>query len=99
MICEADLRIVNCIAKWPGSVHDSRILRESELFTAFESPRKPATGEFLGDSGYMLRDWLLTPILNPWNQQKRAYTDAQCHMKHGRKMHRGPETSVALPSR
>ncbi|KAK2181225.1 hypothetical protein NP493_405g01000 [Ridgeia piscesae] len=52
VICDADLRIVNCIVKWPGSVHDSRILRESELFTAFESPRKPVTGVFLGDSGY-----------------------------------------------
>ena len=78
MICDADLRIVNCIAKWPGSIHDSRILRESELFTAFESPRKPVTGVFLGDSGYMLRDWLLTPILNPRNQQERAYMDAHC---------------------
>ena len=33
---------------------------------------------FLGDIGYMLRDWLLTPILNPWDCQEGAYTDVHC---------------------
>ena len=59
-------------AKWPGSVQDSRIMRESQLFAALESPRKPLTGVFLGDSGYML-----TLILNS-RDHKRAYTDAHC---------------------
>ena len=36
-MCDADLLFLNCIAKWPGSVHDARVLRESSLFDAFES--------------------------------------------------------------
>ena len=43
------------------------------MFAAFESPRKPLIGVFLGDSGYMV-----TPIINLHNQQERAYTDAHC---------------------
>jgi hypothetical protein len=22
IVCDADLKIINCVAKWPGSVHD-----------------------------------------------------------------------------
>ena len=73
------MRIINCVAKWPGAVHDARrILHESPLFAAFESARKPFTGMLLGDSGYMLRDWLLTPILNPHTPKEQAYIDALC---------------------
>jgi len=31
MICDADCIITNVEAKWPGSVHDSRIFRASSL--------------------------------------------------------------------
>ncbi|XP_070203343.1 putative nuclease HARBI1 [Littorina saxatilis] len=76
VICDADLIFINIIARWPGSVHDARILRESALFRAFESPRKPLNGVFLGDRGYMLRDWLMTPILHPATQRERNYNFA-----------------------
>ena len=73
-MCDADLIFINCIAKWPGSVHDSRVLRESSLFDAFESERrKPLKGCILGDSGYMMRDWLFTPLPNPATRQQRSY--------------------------
>jgi len=77
IICDADLNIVNCVAKWPGSVHDSRILRESPLFEAFEN-NKPLNGLILGDSGYMLRDWLMTPILAVRSAKDEAYNKALC---------------------
>ena len=69
------MTITNCIAicQMAGSVQDSRIWRESQLFAAFESSRKPLTGVFLGDSGYML-----TLSFNSRNQQERAYTYAHC---------------------
>ncbi|KAI0230394.1 hypothetical protein LSAT2_019259 [Lamellibrachia satsuma] len=37
VMCDEDLLFINYIAKWPGSVHDARVLRESSLFDAFES--------------------------------------------------------------
>ena len=73
MVCDAELKFVDVVAKWPGSVHDARILRRSPLFEAFESNRNPVTGFMLGDSGYMLRDWLLTPLTNPRTPREMAY--------------------------
>jgi hypothetical protein len=32
LICDAQLVITNCVINWPGSVHDSRILRESSIW-------------------------------------------------------------------
>lgn len=32
LLCGPDLRVYNCVVNWPGSVHDARILRESQLF-------------------------------------------------------------------
>ncbi|XP_041368786.1 putative nuclease HARBI1 [Gigantopelta aegis] len=65
---------INCIAKWPGSFHDSGILRESSLFSAFEDKdRRPLKGIILGDSGYMLREWLFTPLVNPVTCKERSY--------------------------
>ena len=36
MICDSTCLITNVEAKWPGSVHDSRIFRESTLCHSFE---------------------------------------------------------------
>ena len=41
IVCDADMRVINCSVKWPGSVHDARILRESPIYASFESPNKP----------------------------------------------------------
>ncbi|KAK7506610.1 hypothetical protein BaRGS_00002085, partial [Batillaria attramentaria] len=27
LFCDADLVFINCVAKWPGSVHNARVLR------------------------------------------------------------------------
>lgn len=83
LICNADMVIINCIVRWPGSVHDSRILRESNLFRNFEGPQVPLQGVFLGDSGYMLRPWLFTPILNPDSRAQHNYNAAHCSTRSG----------------
>ncbi|RUS74045.1 hypothetical protein EGW08_018194 [Elysia chlorotica] len=78
IVCGPNLEIMNCVAKWASSVHDARILRESQLFAAFEGNNKPLQGIFLADSGYMLRDWLLTPLTNPATDRERRYNAAHC---------------------
>lgn len=77
IVCDADLCITNCVIKWPGSRHDSYILRQSRLHTDFETGRYP--GRLLGDSGYPLRTWLMTPYLNPANRHQERYNAA--HIK------------------
>ncbi|XP_052259438.1 uncharacterized protein LOC127863823 [Dreissena polymorpha] len=37
MICDPQFIITDVVAKWPGSVHDSRIFRESSIYASFEN--------------------------------------------------------------
>lgn len=65
VVFDAKYNIIDLEAKWPGSVHDSRILQESGLKTMFETGVVPAGCHLLGDSGYGSKTWLLTPYLRP----------------------------------
>lgn len=76
VICNADLMFIGVLAKWPGSVHDARILRQSRVFTIFEGKGRPVDGVMLGDSGYMIRDWLLTPFQHPTTLPEIKYNAA-----------------------
>ncbi|XP_033758392.1 putative nuclease HARBI1 [Pecten maximus] len=63
-ICVADYRFLNVVAKWPGSTHDYFIWNHCGLCNAFETGQI-CNGYLLGDSGYGLRPWLMTPKLTP----------------------------------
>ena len=76
MVCNADLLFIDVYAQWPGSVHDARVLRKSALFASFERPPRPVEGVLLGDSGYMLREWLFTPIRNPAYRKEERFNFA-----------------------
>lgn len=71
LACNSDMLIFDVVAKWPGSTHDARILRESALHRAFEEGT--LSGLLLGDSGYPLKKWLMTPVIAPRTAQERAY--------------------------
>ncbi|KAM4558659.1 putative nuclease HARBI1 [Odontesthes bonariensis] len=84
MVCNANYLINNVVAKWPGSVHDSRVFRNSEIY------RRPSQGEFLGvllgDRGYACQPFLLTPFADPLEAQlayNHARTRAQIEMTFG----------------
>ena len=62
IVCDANLRVINCVVKNPGSVHDARMLRESALWRMFENQPPILDGIILGDSAYPLREWLMTPF-------------------------------------
>ncbi|XP_052813301.1 putative nuclease HARBI1 [Mya arenaria] len=74
MVCDAKLRFMNVVAKWPGSVHDSRIFRESCLASELEQGQH--NGYILGDSGYGCKPYLLTPYLNPRTGPQERYNEA-----------------------
>lgn len=71
LICDANYKIINVVSRWPGSTHDSRILQSSRIGQLFESGQ--LQGILLGDSGYALRPWLMTPFLHPSTPAERAY--------------------------
>uniref|UniRef100_A0AAY5K197 Putative nuclease HARBI1 n=1 Tax=Esox lucius TaxID=8010 RepID=A0AAY5K197_ESOLU len=65
MVCDSMFHITNVEAKWPGSVHDSRIFRESHLCTLFEC-----------DRGYACRQYFMTPFPDPKPGPQTRYNAA-----------------------
>ncbi|XP_060063087.1 putative nuclease HARBI1 [Ylistrum balloti] len=75
-VCDAKLKFLNIVAKWPGTTHDLFIWTNCGLSAAFED-KEITGGWLLGDSGYGLRPWLLTSKLNPRTPADRKYN--VCH--------------------
>lgn len=74
-ICDSSLRITNIVCRWPGSAHDSTIFNMSRVRSQFEN------GEFrgsllVGDSGYPLKSYLLTPLSNPISPEEHLYNES-----------------------
>ncbi|XP_039279758.1 putative nuclease HARBI1 isoform X2 [Nilaparvata lugens] len=46
----ADMEFTNIVARWKGSTHDSRVLKNSSLYSTFEE--RDMGGILIGDSGY-----------------------------------------------
>uniref|UniRef100_A0A667X6D1 Putative nuclease HARBI1 n=1 Tax=Myripristis murdjan TaxID=586833 RepID=A0A667X6D1_9TELE len=76
IVCDATLKITNLVAKWPWQTHDSFILQTSALGIKFNKGQIP-DGWLLGDSGYPLIPWLMTPILCRATAAEERYTDTQ----------------------
>lgn len=52
-VCDANMNLINLVASWSGSVHDSRIFRNSLLHATLQSRASAGKNAFLvGDSGY-----------------------------------------------
>ena len=64
MVSGPDYKIYFCSRRCPGRWHDSRVLKESTLWDAFEEHgRRPFPGAvILGDSAYPCNDWLIPPF-------------------------------------
>lgn len=67
-----DLKIQNVVARWPGSSHDSYIFNNSLIKTKMERGEH-YPGVLLGDGGYKLETYLLTPFRNPETIQQQDY--------------------------
>jgi hypothetical protein len=62
-VCNSDGIFTNCVIKWYGSAHDSRIFDNSYLKYQLENGLVP--GILIGDSGYPCLRYLLPVISNP----------------------------------
>nr|XP_054774032.1 putative nuclease HARBI1 [Lytechinus pictus] len=74
LTCNAQYEITSISARWPGSTHDSRICRTSVIAQAFREGA--LNGLLLGDSGYGLQSWLMTPVPLPRTRGERRYNQA-----------------------
>jgi len=60
--------------RWPGTTHDSRIFDNSALCARFEN--HDINGVLLGDNGYPLRPFLMTPLLATRTDAERRFNTA-----------------------
>ncbi|XP_033966949.1 putative nuclease HARBI1 [Pseudochaenichthys georgianus] len=66
--------ITSLVAKWPGSVHDSRIFAESSLCHKLEQGL--FSGVLLGDRGYACQPFLMTPYPDPGEGPQTSFNVA-----------------------
>nr|XP_034324835.1 putative nuclease HARBI1 [Crassostrea gigas] len=88
MVCDPNFRITSLCARWPGSCHDARIWRTSGLYQKFENGNYPFNhttcdydGILLGDSGYPLSRYLMTPYLTPRTQSEERFNSSLCRTR------------------
>ncbi|KAF0748506.1 putative nuclease HARBI1 isoform X1 [Aphis craccivora] len=79
LICDANLKVLNVNALFPGSTHDTHIWNNSNVLPFLKELHAHNYNDFylLGDSGYPLRQWLITPITNPNNEAEEYFNTAQ----------------------
>ncbi|XP_017469829.1 PREDICTED: putative nuclease HARBI1 [Rhagoletis zephyria] len=80
MICDPNLKILNVNARFPGARHDSYIWSSSAIRRVMQRSYENGNHMFLiGDSGYPLEPWLMTPLPNqPEATPKFRYNEALC---------------------
>jgi hypothetical protein len=69
------LQFLDIVALWPGSTHDSLIFSNSSAKYKFDNGDF-GNGIVLGDSGYFLNHYLLTPLGNPQIQAEQLYNES-----------------------
>jgi hypothetical protein len=72
------LRVIDIVARYPGSSHDSFIFQNSEIKQRFESGEFES-GILLADSGYGLKTYVMTPLRNPVTSAQALYNES--HIK------------------
>ncbi|CAI6359270.1 unnamed protein product [Macrosiphum euphorbiae] len=64
--------IRDIVARWPGSSHDSTIFFNSSI-----EANEFGNGLIVGDGGYAVKNYLLTPLLNPLTRAENLYQESQ----------------------
>ncbi|KYN09835.1 Putative nuclease HARBI1 [Trachymyrmex cornetzi] len=63
LVCDHRTLITHCYAGHPGSVHDQRVFRQSEVANYLNDEEKfPTDSHILGDAAYEIHQHLLTPF-------------------------------------
>lgn len=71
VICDAEEKITSFDCRWPGSVHDSRIWRNSDVLGIIKY--NDAGALLLADEGYGIAPWLMTPFKDAHGELKNSY--------------------------
>uniref|UniRef100_UPI00398E7BF3 putative nuclease HARBI1 n=1 Tax=Pristiophorus japonicus TaxID=55135 RepID=UPI00398E7BF3 len=75
LVCDHSYKIMALDARYPGSSHDSFILRQTGVPGVFTGPNQDC-GWLLADKCYPLCNWLMPPLRNPRTAAQHAYNDS-----------------------
>lgn len=70
IVCDNNMILTDVLAGWPGSVHDSRVLRNSTLF-ATSGNKFPGDYHIIGDGRYPLLR-LSVPTVQIWKARQKS---------------------------
>ncbi|XP_066596923.1 putative nuclease HARBI1 [Prorops nasuta] len=74
-LVNSNLEIMDIVARWPGSTHDSTIFANSRLKQRFDN-FECDNGVILGDRGYPNQRYLITPLANPTTPAEVLFNEA-----------------------
>ncbi|KAK9693278.1 DDE superfamily endonuclease [Popillia japonica] len=74
-VCNNKLQIIDIVSRWHGATHDAYIFNNSRLRARLETGEM-GEGILLGDSGYPIRPYLLTPLQNPQTPVENLYNES-----------------------
>ncbi|KAJ8913125.1 hypothetical protein NQ315_006043 [Exocentrus adspersus] len=75
-ISDATGKFQNVVCRWPGSSHDSTIFNNSHVRAQFENGVY-RDEVLVGDSGYGIRSYLITPLTNPNTPAEQLFNESQ----------------------
>lgn len=70
-----DLKIIDVVARWPGSCHDQTIFKKSRVYNKLVSGYWK-NSLIVADSGYANSQYVVTPYLNPQNAPEELYNES-----------------------
>ncbi|NXB54495.1 PREDICTED: putative nuclease HARBI1 [Sturnus vulgaris] len=75
MVCDSRGVLLSAETHWPGSLPDCTVLEQAALTSQFETELHK-DGWLLGDSSFLLRTWLMTPLHIPETPAEYRYNMA-----------------------
>lgn len=77
VVCDSQCIIRNIVCRWQGSAHDSMIFANSRVRAKLENNDFGADSVIVGDSGYEIKKYLITPLAAPQTPAQILFNESQ----------------------
>ena len=78
-VCDHKLRITQLVNRWPGSANDNTVFCDSRLCARFAAGQMK--GYLLGDKGYGIKPYLMTPFADPGTPAERRFNASHAQVR------------------